>query len=345
MKPIRSSLAVLLLVSGSLGGAAPASGLRAQPAGSTQRVAAAPGVVEPNSKEREVAAQIVGVIKAFEVEENARVEAGQIIAVLDNAEQSARVAAAKAQLALRQAELARIVNGARPEELREARAALSEADAALRFARRDYERRAPLAKKGVSPQAMLDQTKSNLDSSEARRTAVAERLARLEAGARPEDLDAARARVKLAEADLALAEAILGKTYVRSPIAGTLLRRSREVGETVTNVPPTTVAIVGDLRGLKVRAELDETDIGKVATGQRVEVVSDAFPGKKFHGKVSWLSSRMGAKVIQTGRPADRVDTKVLQLLIDLDPDVKLPVGLRVDAYLFADGAEGQAIR
>lgn len=310
---------------------------------SSQRIAAAPGVVEPNSKEREIAAQIVGVIKEFKVEENDQVTAGQVIAVVDNAEQSARLASAQAQLALRQAELDRLLHGARAEELREAKAALAEADASFKFARHDYDRRLPLAKRGVSPQAVLDQAKANLDASEARRAVVAEKLAQLEIGARVEDVDAARARLRLAEADVASARALLDKTFIRSPVEGTVLRRGREVGETVTNMPPTTVAIIGDLHGLKVRAEVDETDIGKVTTGQRVEVVSDAFPGKKFRGAISWVSSRMGSKIVQSGRPADRVDTKVLQVLIDLDDDVKLPIGLRVDAFLFADMASGQA--
>jgi len=342
MKLNRPSPAILLLVgfaaaSSTMSGHAEQALSSSTKLVSQHRVAAAPGVVEPNSKEREISAQIVGVIKEFKVEENDEVTAGQVIAVIDNAEQSARVASAQAQLALRQAELDRILHGARGEELREAKAALSEADAGLKYARRDYERRLPLAKRGVSPQAVLDQAKANLDASEARRTVAAERLAQLETGARPEDIDAARARLRLAEAELASAKAMFDKTFIRSPVAGTVLRRTHEVGETVTNVPPTAVAIVGDLRGLKVRAEVDETDIGKVTPDQRVEVVSDAYPGRKFQGRVSWVSFRMGSKIVQTGRPADRVDTKVLQVLIDLDEDAKLPVGLRVDAYLFGE--------
>jgi HlyD family secretion protein len=341
MKFDRPSLAILLVgfaaVSSTMSSRAEQALSSSAKLVSQHRVAAAPGVVEPNSKEREISAQIVGVIKEFKVEENDEVTAGQIIAVIDNAEQNARVASAQAQLALRQAELDRILHGARGEELREAKAALSEADAGLKYARRDYERRLPLAKRGVSPQAVLDQAKATLDANEARRTVAAERLAQLETGARPEDIDAARARLRLADAELASAKAMLDKTFIRSPVAGTVLRRAHEVGETVTNVPPTAVAIIGDLRGLKVRAEVDETDIGKVTPDQRVEVVSDAYPGRRFQGRVSWVSFRMGSKFVQTGRPADRVDTKVLQVLIDLDEDAKLPVGLRVDAYLFGE--------
>ena len=70
-----------------------------------------------------------------------------------------------------------------------------------------------------------------------------------------------------------------------------------------------------------------------VAVGQRAEVTADAFPDRKFGGTVYRVAPRMGGKLIQTQRPAERVDTKVLQVLIDLDPGVKLPIGLQVDAF------------
>jgi HlyD family secretion protein len=253
------------------------------------------------------------------------------------------LASARAELALRQAELERLVNGARAEERREARAALMEADAHLDLTRREHARRLPLTKSGVSPQAALDQATSNLNASKAVRAVMAEKLALLEAGPRKEDLAAARARVSLAEADVGLADALLEKTLVRSPVAGTVLRRTRATGEAVTNVPPTPVAVVGNVRGLRVRAEVDETDVGRIVAGQRVEVSADAFPDQKFGGRVYRVASRMGSKLVQTGRPTDRVDAKALQVLIDLDPEARLPVGLRVDTYFFAGPVSARA--
>lgn len=310
---------------------------------SGHHVAAAPGLIEPAGEEREIGSEVVGVVREMRVDENQQVKAGEIIAVIDNSEQLARAATAKAEVSLRQAELERLVNGARAEEKREARAALSEAEASLDLARREYDRRLPLAKSGASPQSALDQATSNLNGSKARRAAMAEKLAVLETGPRGEDISAARARLRLAEANLALAEAMLEKTFVRSPISGTILRRLRVAGETVSSTPPTPIAIIGDLHGLRVRAEVDETDVGRVGVGQRVEVVADAFPDKKFGGAISRVSSRMGAKQVQTGRPTDRVDAKVLQVMIDLDAGTNLPVGLRVDAYFLRGGIAARA--
>jgi len=311
---------------------------QASPRSSTpgHHTVAAPGLVEPLGEERGIGSQVIGIIREMRVEENDEVTEGQIIAVVDNAEQIARLASARAELTLRQAELERVVNGARAEERREARAAMKEAEANLDLARREYERKVPLAKSGASTQAALDQATSTLNATEAHRAVMAERLALMEAGSRAEDIAAAHAQVGLAEANVALAEALLDKTFIRSPVTGTVLRRDRVAGEAVTNVPPTPIAIVGDLRGLRVRAEVDETDVGRVTTGQRVEITADALSDRRFGGRVFRVSSRLGGKMVQTGRPADRVDTKVLQVLIDLDSGVKLPVGLRVDAYFLA---------
>ncbi len=213
---------------------------------------------------------------------------------------------------------------------------LLKSEAKLDYARREYERRLPLAKNGVSPKAMMDQATSNFNASKAQRAEMAERLAAIETGSRAEDIAAGVAQVRLAQANVALAEALLEKTLIRSPVAGTALRRLRVVGETVTNMPPTPVAVVGTLKGLRVRAEVDESDVGKVAVGQSVEVMADAFPNKKFQGEVYRVSTRMGAKQVLTGRPTERMDAKVLQVLINLEEGVKLPVGLRVDAYFLA---------
>ncbi|WP_363349537.1 efflux RND transporter periplasmic adaptor subunit [Methylocystis echinoides] len=299
----------------------------------TPHVAVAPGLIEPLNEEREVAAEANGILREVRVEENDEVTAGEVIAIVNNAEQAARLDSARAELALRRAELDKTVNGARPEQRREAQAALSEAHAGLDYARREYDRRAPLVKSGVSPKAVLDKAASDLDVAKARAAAAAEKLAAIEAGSRSEDIAAAQAHVDLAKANVALASALLDKTLIRSPISGIVLRRMRLGGESVSATPPTPIAIVGNINGLQVRAEVDETDAARVKVGQRVEILADAFPGKKFRGTVYRVASRMGAKQIQTGRPADKLDAKILQAFIHLDPNVRAPIGLRVDAY------------
>ena len=94
-------------------------------------VAVAPGLIEPLNEEREVAAEATGILKEMHVDENDEVAAGEIIAVVNNAEQAARLELARARTRAASGGTHRTINGARPEQRREARAALSEAQAAL----------------------------------------------------------------------------------------------------------------------------------------------------------------------------------------------------------------------
>jgi HlyD family secretion protein len=270
------------------------------------------------------------------------VAADQPIAIVENSEQKARLAQARANLADAKAQPDKTLNGARPEERREAADQLADLDAQLEWAQLDYGRKKPLAEHGSASQAALDQAVSSMHALNMRRAAMAERLAMIQAGARTEDVAIARAAVARAEAEAALAEAELDKFTIRSPIAGVILRKQRNAGEAVTNVDPTPIAIVGDLSRLRVRAEVDETDIGHIAVGQHVEVAADAFPGRHFHGAVARIAHKLGAKQIETGSPAEKVDMKMLQTLIDLDPDVTLPVGLRVDVFFLRPAIAGQ---
>jgi hypothetical protein len=66
--------------------------------------------------------------------------------------------------------------------------------------------------------------------------------------------------IALAEANVALAEALLENSFIRSPVTGTILRR-HGAAQAAGNLPPAPVAVVGDLSHLRVRAEVDETDV------------------------------------------------------------------------------------
>ena len=145
--------------------------------------------------------------------------------------------------------------------------------------------------------------------------------------------DMAKAERDRARATVALAQANLEKTIVTSPIEGTILRRYAVAGEAVTNQPPTPICSIGDIAHLRVRAEIDEIDIGRVKLGQHVTVKADGFPGKEFPGKVIRVNERLGVRKALTDRSSEREDSKVLPVLVQLEPGSHLPVGLRVDVF------------
>jgi HlyD family secretion protein len=295
---------------------------------------AGPGRVEPVSEEIELGADLGGKLRQVPVEEGDRVERGQILAVLENADYEARVALARAELALREAELRRVANGARAQERREAAAAVREAEAVLENARVEYQRRKTGYEQEVFSREEADRAEREIGVARARHAAAVERWNLLEAGEREEDHRRAEALVALAQARLAEARALYEKTIIRSPIAGVVLRKHLKAGEIFSEMRQSPILTLGDSATLRVRVDVDETDIGRVRLGQSAYVTADAFPGEKFTGRVVRIGQLLGKKNIRTDEPAERVDTKVLETLIQLDPGRALPPGLRVDAFI-----------
>jgi HlyD family secretion protein len=292
------------------------------------------GLVEPAGEERRVVPEAAGRLARVLIEEGDRVEAGQVLAELVNAEEAARVALAEAQVAARRAELARLRAGARREERDEARAALAEAEAALSLAMSERERREPLVASGQLPREVLDQARAQERAAAARRDALAARLALIDGPPRAEDLAIAEAALAAAEAELALARALLEKTRVRAPITGIVLKRHLREGEFVAPLNPVPLATLGDLSRRYVRADIDELDIARVREGQRAKVTSDALPGRVFQGQVTQVARRMGGRNLLSDDPAQRRDMKILEALIALEAGEDLPIGLRVDVRI-----------
>ena len=74
--------------------------------------------------------------------------------------------------------------------------------------------------------------------------------------------------------------------------------------------------------------------MAKIRVGQRASVTAAAYGGQKFLGRVIRVGQVLGRKNVRTEEPAERVDTKILETLVELDPGQRLPLGLRVDAFL-----------
>lgn len=294
--------------------------------------ASAPGIVEPVSEQRDLGATITGRITNIAAE-GQTVTKGQIVAEIDNADLKARLVAAEARIEIRKAELQRLLNGAREEERRAAKAELAKAAAAENLARLVLQRKRPLAKSGAASSASVDRARADFDSAVANRKMLVEHLAMLDRPPRSEDVAIAQANLDAARADADAIRADIEKTRLRSPVDGVVLRRYKLVGETVAVVPPTLIATVGDISRLRVRADVDEADVAKVAVGQKAWVTADAYGDHRFYGVVSKVGESLGPKRIRTNDPTEKLDTKVLQVMIDLEDGARLPVGLRVDVF------------
>lgn len=295
---------------------------------------AAPGRVEPVSEEIRVSSEIGGKLRRVPVEEGDSVRKGQVVAVLENDDYRAQVASAEARVAERQAALRRTINGARDQERREAWEAVEEARAVLENARAEAERRVSLYEKGVIAREESDRAKREQKVAEARYERELQRHRIVDDQTREEDIAKARAEVALAEAELDEARARLEKSFVKSPIDGTVLRKHLKEGESVSDMRDTPIVTIADTSVLRVRVDVDETDVSKLRIDQRAYVVADAYGEKKFWGRVVRIGQMLGKKNIRTDEPTERVDTKILETLVELDTSSDLPTGLRVDAFI-----------
>lgn len=300
----------------------------------TAKVIAAAGRVEPVSEELKIASEIAGRLREVRVDEGDRVRRGQILAVVDNDDYRARLALAEAQFKSREADLARIVNGTRTQERREAFASVNEAKAVMENARAEMERRQKLHLSGDISRSDAERAEREYLVAKARYEASEQRHSFVDAEARYEDRDRAQAEIAAARAQVDLARANLEKTIIRSPIDGVVLRRYLRTGENIADTPDTPVVSLGNDQVLRVRVDIDESDVAKIRIGQRAYVTADAYGNKKFTGKVVRIGQILGRKNVRTDEPSERVDTKILETLVELDAGQRLPNGLRVDAFL-----------
>lgn len=92
--------------------------------------------------------------------------------------------------------------------------------------------------------------------------------------------------------------------------------------------------IVGDTSQLHVRMDVDERDVGRVRLGASAFVTAEAFAGKRFEGKVVEIGRHMGRKNVRTDEPTERLDTKILEVLLELKESEGLVPGMRVSSYV-----------
>lgn len=301
---------------------------------STTGLIAAPGRVEALSEEIRVSSELSGRLKTVNVEEGDRVKRGDVIAELLNDDYHARVAAAEANLEQRQAELRRTVNGARTQERGEANAALEASKAVLENAKSEAQRRRGLADRNVISRDEAERYERAYQVSRAQFDQAQQHFSLVDADAREEDRARAEAAVATAKAQLAEAQAYLEKSYIRAPMNGVILRKLRHKGESVSTQFDSPIVTMADDSILRVRLDVDEADVSKLAVGQVAFVTAETYGTKRFFGKVIRVGHILGKKNIRTDEPTEHVDTKILETLVELEPGQTLPLGLRVDCYL-----------
>jgi HlyD family secretion protein len=257
----------------------------------------------------DVSSQLSGRVVEVPVDFNDTVKAGQVIARLDPEIYIARVHEAQAALNVAKAD-ARLKDAA----IQRAQAALENAKAGVKVEEaqlgvqnvkqeelgRDYERFLTLSRSSSVPQREMTQARSSRDAGLATTRVLQEQIS------------LKREAVRIAEADIAMADANLAnaksvvdqkqaaltqtqldheRTEIRSPIDGIIIKRDVNPGQTVavTLEAKTLFKIAHDLREMEVRGRIDEADVGQLKAGQTATFSVDAYPDGTFHGSVKQI--------------------------------------------------------
>jgi HlyD family secretion protein len=273
------------------------------------------------------------------------------------------VAVRTAELRSAQAHLAALVAGSRPQEVQEARAAVADAQAQHDQAQADWDRAQDLFKNDDISRQQYDQYRTRLDSTAAILRQSGEKLALVVEGPRKEDIDAARADVVRAQAELqatqasqlelkrreedmlahradvararaqvAITDTEINDTVVVAPIDGVVLVKSAEVGEVLA--AGATVVTIGDIDHPWLRAYVNETDLARVKFGQSASLTTDSYPGKTYPGRISFISSQAEFTPKQIQTREERVKL-VYRIKIEVDNRTReLKSNMPVDAEI-----------
>jgi HlyD family secretion protein len=266
------------------------------------------------------------------VDEGQFVKKGDVIAELDKSDLTAQVAVKQAELLGAQAALAELEAGSRPQEIEVARAKRAAAQADLERAENDFHRAEKLLKTKVMADEEFERSRQIYNSAKAQLREAEEQLKLSEEGPRKEQIDQARAHLAQAQASLLLAQTQLDYGTIASPMAGVVMSKNIEPGEYVAAGTP--VVTIGDIVNVWLRAYIDETDLGRVKLGQRVEIMTDTYRGKKYEGRVSFISSEaeFTPKNVQTEK--ERVKL-VYRVKVDIaNPNMELKAGMPADAEI-----------
>ena len=304
--------------------------------------ASAPGRVEPAGGEIRMSAQVPGRITEVMVGINDKVAAGDLLIRLADEDLAARVNAARAEVAVRKRDRDNESVSRAAQDRRGAEDKFADAERQLSFAREELDRVQKLKRNATGAPTELDKARDAVtkagDQLDQARTNL--RKAMGNDAPAPTRLEAALAA---ARAELSLAEAALERTRIRAPSNGSILQINARVGETVAPSPENLLVVLGDITSLRVRAELEERDIGKVRVGQGAVVRTDAFPGKDFEGSVSTLARSLGPSRLGQRGPRRPTDIDVLEVIIDLTGQPPLLPGMRVDVFLKAEASQPSA--
>jgi RND family efflux transporter MFP subunit len=232
-----------------------------------------------------ISSRLTAPVRELAVRKGGAVQAGQVLARLENRDLLAQRAEAAAALADAEATLAKLSAGTLPTEVERARGQAATAEAALNQAQKFYERRKQLFEQGAIPGRDLLVSETELAQARTNDEVARKALQLLESQSQERDLQIARSRVEQARGRLAFVEAQLSYTEIRSPFAGTVIEQFLFPGDMAK--PDTPIFTVADLAVAVARAQIPEAHAAAVRRGEPCALEPADRHGTEFRGTVT----------------------------------------------------------
>lgn len=287
-------------------------------------------------REVNLAFRVGGRVSEVLAEEGDRVAAGQTLARIDPEPLRLQLAQAEGALAVAEAGEALLRAGSRAEDLARLRAQMDALEAVAANAESTFERQQRLVRANAVSEQALDDARAARERTRGDFAAAQQAYAAAAAGARPEELQEAHARTAAAKAEVQTAALQLADATLAAPSDGTLLTRAVEPGAMAA--AGTTALTLSLDRPVRVRAYVEEPDLGRFPPGAPVEVLTDARPGRPYRGRVGFVSPRaeFTPKQVET---QDLRTALVYRMRITVeDPDDSLRQGMPVTVRLSQGG-------
>ena len=265
-----------------------------------------------------VGSQLSGQLAELHADFNDTVEAGEVIARIDPRTFQARVLQHQADVAVAKGNIE-----SRKAELQRAEATLGQAE-------RELARRQTLQQRGHVSATELDRDITLVETSQAQ-VAVAKAA-----------IGNARATLEQRQAASEQSRLDLERTYIRSPVSGTVINRQVELGQTVAASfsAPELFEIGQDLHRMKVEASVDEADIGRIREGMRCRFTVDAYPERRFFGRIQQI--RKAPNIVQnvvTYKVIITADNNDLALLPGMTASVQIVLGSKSEVVKVSNAA------
>ena len=309
-----------------------------------------------------LANKIPGRIKAVLVNEGDTVGVGQPVIVFDDREMVAEMQMADSRVATARADVQRarraleatrarwkeVKSSARPQEVERARAETEQARQRHNHTELERRRYEQLVRDGFVARSQSDAAATEAEVARARLRVAEQTLSLIRAGAKQETVQSAWAQVRESESELKRAEtyvaqaaaereraqAMLKTVTVESTVNGKVTRKMVEPGEAVDIGIP--LMVLSDVSRIIVKAEVDETDLGKLQLGQQAAVTAEAFPGRVFPATIYEIGQSVGKRKVRPDDPAKIGDMKVLEAKLEVTKGGQdLRLGMTVDVRIF----------